>query len=79
MCFSSCNHMPMPFFRAFNHPNVLALLGVLIDTESVTLITNLVNGKDLHHIIKSSKVSLFHFYESDYICADEIFSEDRLN
>ena len=38
-------------YRTLNHPDILALLGVISDVASVTLITNLVNGKNLHSIL----------------------------
>ena len=50
-------------FRTLNHPNLLALLGVIFEPDSVTLVTNLVKGKDLHRMIFGSDnaldVSLF--------------------
>ena len=72
------------YYRSFNHPNVLALLGVLFDTETVTLITNLVDGKDLHRIIfdesKNMEVGCFDIsneYKDCYGFVDDIFDEDR--
>ena len=38
-------------YRTLNHPNILALLGVVCDQSSVTLIMNFVNGWNLHSII----------------------------
>ena len=37
--------------RTLNHPNIVALLGVVCDQSSVTLIMNFVNGWNLHSII----------------------------
>ena len=37
--------------KTLNQSNVLALLGVVSDVKSVTLITNLVSGNDLHSIL----------------------------
>ena len=38
-------------FRTLNHPNVLAFLGIVSDGSSMTLITNLVIGGNLHMLI----------------------------
>ncbi len=47
-------------YRSVHHPNMLSLLGVIIQETRLLIITNLVNGKNLHKLIfDSSRVSYY--------------------
>ena len=41
--------------RSLNHPNILSLMGIVPSSSSTTIITNLVNGSDLHSILFNSE------------------------
>ena len=38
-------------YRCIPHPNILSLLGTIVTNSGVTIITNLVEGHDLHEMI----------------------------
>ena len=67
-------------FRTLNHPNLLALLGVIFAPDSVTLITNLVRGKDLHHMIfgrdEALDVDLFSSIIIPHVCSQFFNADD---
>ena len=53
-------------YRSVQHPNILSLLGVIIQETRLLIITNLVNGKNLHMLIFDSsrvRVSCYTQYE----------------
>ena len=65
-------------YRSVQHPNILSLLGVIIQETRLLIITNLVNGKNLHMLIfDSSRVScytqykiLYNFYRNSQLLSD---------
>ena len=52
--------------RQIQHPNILCFLGTVVTDNSITIISNLVKGLDLHALIfdqENSRVRLYiHIY-----------------